>query len=133
MIYKSFKLFFVRIFERNIKRIALFIRELRVAALKIDKNPQIEYDIQFIMNQTYFIWRSLINRIIPVNDGIRRITDTNPIGPCTYLFNMESYISFQKSSIMIIKLILVSIFFSKPILNFSSFLPDLMTTKSPSY
>ena len=56
-----------------------------------------------------------MNIIIPVNDGIKRITDTNPIGPCTYLFNEESYISFQKSSIMVIIFILVSIIFSKPI------------------
>ena len=51
--------------------------------------------------QTYLICRSPINRIIPVNNGSLRINDTNAIGPWTYLFNEESYISFQKSSIMI--------------------------------
>ena len=50
MIYKSFELSFVGIFERNIKHSCLFIRELRVAYLQVGKNPLIEYDIG-----TYYI------------------------------------------------------------------------------
>ena len=58
------------------------------------------YALEFIKH-TYLICRSPINRIIPVNNGSKRINETNAIGPWTYLFNEESYISFQKSSIMI--------------------------------